>query len=326
MSVEKQQSAEFISVNDNATDTEHILVIHLGTLGDFVLSLGAMAAIHQHHSTAKVTLMTSRSFVDLARHSGYFDQIWEMPDYRWFELSRWLGLIHGLWSKDFDRVYDLHANDRTRMIRYLSPPKMKKHWSGGAKDSDLTEGVKLHVWDRHIKTLKAAGISNITFPDLDWMEGDVSYFYIPKDYALLVPGSAPSQPDKRWPAIRYGALAKKLVHAGITPVILGTSDDRQDIDKICKICPEAINLLGKTTLFEIGALGRDAVCAIGNDTGPMHLVAAAGCPSLTLFSAASDPALSAPRGDKVVVLHSDDPGDLSVEDIYSTLTNQGFID
>ncbi|MGM0422827.1 MAG: glycosyltransferase family 9 protein [Pseudomonadota bacterium] len=324
MPIEKQQPANAPANDETNRDTDHILVIALGGLSDFVLALGAMAAIHQHHAQARITLMTSRAFVDLAQHSGCFDQIWEMPDYKWYETTRWIGLIHGLWSKGFNRVYDLHANKRTRTIRHLSPPKMRKNWFGRGKDADPKPTQ--HIWDRHVETLKTGGIKNVPFPDRDWMEGDVSYFYIPKDYALLVPGSAPLLADKRWPAIRYGALAQKLVQSGITPVILGTGAERETIAKICRICPEAINLIDKTTLFEITLLARDAVCAIGNNSGPIYLTAMAGCPSLVLFAAGSDPALSAPRGDKVVVLHSDNPGDLSLEDIYSTLTDQGFID
>ena len=41
---------------------------------------------------------------------------------------------------------------------------------------------------------------------------------------------------------------------------------------------------------------------MGNDTGPMHLIAVAGCPCVVLFSAASKPALTAPRGAHVTVL------------------------
>ena len=50
-------------------------------------------------------------------------------------------------------------------------------------------------------------------------------------------------------------------------------------------------------------LGAKAALAVGNDTGPLHLAAAAGAPTVVLFSSASDPALSAPRG-KVAVLQA----------------------
>ena len=66
-----------------------------------------------------------------------------------------------------------------------------------------------------------------------------------------------------------------------------------------------VDLTGKTSLQEIARLGAAAALAIGNDTGPTHLVAATQAPTVALFSANSDPALSAPRG-RVTVLRSDE--------------------
>ena len=56
--------------------TPHILVIKLAALGDFVQALGPCAAIRQHHKDARITLLTTAPFEDLARQSGYFDEVW----------------------------------------------------------------------------------------------------------------------------------------------------------------------------------------------------------------------------------------------------------
>ena len=77
----------------------------------------------------------------------------------------------------------------------------------------------------------------------------------------------------------------------------------------------ALDLTGRTSLGEVAALARRATLAVGNDTGPMHLIAAAGCRSIVLFSRASDPALCAPRGRQVEVLRYPDLADLAVEDV-----------
>jgi len=58
---------------------------------------------------------------------------------------------------------------------------------------------------------------------------------------------------------------------------------------------------------------------VGNDTGPMHLLAAAGCPAVVLFSRASDPALCAPRGPCVRVLRRPDLADLDVTAVLDVL-------
>ena len=59
--------------------------------------------------------------------------------------------------------------------------------------------------------------------------------------------------------------------------------------------------------------------AVGNDTGPMHLIAAAGCPCLVLYSAESDPARTAPRGPKVAILHEESLQNLGLDRVLAAL-------
>ncbi|HEX6866500.1 MAG TPA: glycosyltransferase family 9 protein, partial [Caulobacteraceae bacterium] len=82
-------------------------------------------------------------------------------------------------------------------------------------------------------------------------------------------------------------------------------------EEIVRATPGVRDLTGKTDFADIARLGAGATLAVGNDTGPLHLIAAAGAPTVALFSAASDPALCAPRG-KVRVLRNPNLGDLPV--------------
>ena len=66
-------------------------------------------------------------------------------------------------------------------------------------------------------------------------------------------------------------------------------------------------------------LARMAAGAVGNDTGPMHVIAAAGCPAVVLFSAKSDPALVKPRGPAVTTLRRDDLADLPLDEVVAAL-------
>lgn len=56
------------------------------------------------------------------------------------------------------------------------------------------------------------------------------------------------------------------------------------------------DLTGQTSFAEIVAIARQAGAAIGNDTGPMHLIAGAGCPSIVLFGSDLTPPCARPRG------------------------------
>ncbi|MGH7210717.1 MAG: glycosyltransferase family 9 protein, partial [Acetobacteraceae bacterium] len=127
---------------------------------------------------------------------------------------------------------------------------------------------------------------------------------------------------KRWPAERYGELARRLAGRGLVPVVLGTAAEAPLAHTIRGLCPQARDLTGRTTLLDIAPIAARADIAIGNDTGPMHLAAALGCRCVVLFSAASDPALTAPRGPGgswPVVIRVDDLGNLSVERVASEL-------
>ena len=82
----------------------------------------------------------------------------------------------------------------------------------------------------------------------------------------------------------------------------------------------AIDLCGRTGLGDLVPLGRACLLAIGNDTGPMHWIAAAGAPVLALFSSESDPALCAPRGRAARFLRRPDLASLAVEDVEAAAT------
>jgi hypothetical protein len=111
---------------------------------------------------------------------------------------------------------------------------------------------------------------------------------------------------------------KARVCQGVRPLILGSGPEQELAESIEARCPEALSLVDRTNFQEIITLARHAKLAIGNDTGPMHLIAAAdGCPCLVLFSAASDPARCAPRGENVIILQRDPLASLSVGEVTS---------
>jgi hypothetical protein len=86
----------------------------------------------------------------------------------------------------------------------------------------------------------------------------------------------------------------------------------------------ARNVTGQTSFGDLADLGRAATMAIGNDTGPMHLLATVGCPSLVLFSRDSDPAKCVPHAPlgapPVRVLRRDDLATLTPDEVIAELT------
>lgn len=307
---------------------EKILVIKLSALGDFVQALGPMAAIRRHHPDADITLLTTSPYASFGQRCGYFDHVWDHKRPKWKDIGAWLKLRKALNDGGYDRVYDLQNNDRTATYFKLFSGSNKPEWVGVAKgashrntDPERKTGSALNG---HIQTLALAGIDDVTIDRMDWVEEDITPFKLDNPYVLLVPGSAPQHPYKRWPAQNYGTLARMIYGWGYDPVIIGTEEEHDIAQDITKTFPDAIDLTGKTTLFDIVVLGRHAAAAIGNDTGPMHLIAPTSCPSWVLFSGHTSPDRHLPQGANVKFFQKDFLEDLSVDDVLSNLKARDF--
>ena len=300
-----------------------ILVIKLGALGDVILALGPFAAIRKHHPGGRITLLTTAPYAGLLAASGYFDEVWidERPAPWW--PGRWLALRRRLRGGAFDRVYDLQTSDRSGWYFRLMGPGARPEWSGIVTGCSHPHANPrrdtMHSVERQAEQLAMAGIADVPAADLSWAAADIARFGLPDRFAVLVPGGAPHRPAKRWPGHGYAALAARLAAEGATPVVLGSAAESGVAASILSACPGARDLTGRTSLADIAALARVASGAVGNDTGPMHMIAAAGCPSVVLFSAESDPALTAPRGPAVRILRRDGLDRLSVDEVAGAL-------
>lgn len=297
---------------------ERILIIKLSALGDFVLSLGACQAIRKHHPQARITLLTTAPYQPLAQASGLFDEIWLDSRPRFWQLPALITLRRRLRGGAFRRVYDLQRNDRSAAyFRLIGRPKPE--WvgkvAGCSHRYQQPSDEVLHIATREAQQLALAGIDHVAPPDLAFVDEELSGFGLPDRYALLVPGGAPHRPAKRWPMERYAQLAKWLAERGYKPVLLGTAAEQDSLDLIAAVCPEALNLCGRTNLLEIATMAKGAALAVGNDTGPMHLIAPTGCPLVSLFSYESDPEKVSPRGSEIEILRCPSLEELELADV-----------
>lgn len=298
---------------------QNILVVKLGAFGNIILSLAAFAAIRQHHAGARISVLTSEAYADWLQSFPYFDEVLVDPRPRWWDLQGLHRLGRILADGDFARVYDLQTSARSSRYFRLFPAKHRPEWSGIAfgcalPDRDPRRNV-LHDTVRQQGQLRQAGISVFPPADLSWCRGDIARFALPADFALLVPGSSPDRPAKRWPAAHYQSLAQRLAGQGITPVVIGSAPEQGLAAEI----PSAIDLTGQTGFGDLADLARAARFAVGNDTGPMHLIATAGCAAVTLFSNQSNPSQCAPRGRWTRVLQRPNLADLPVEAVLNSL-------
>ena len=304
-----------------------VLVIKLAALGDFVQALGPFAAIRRHHAGEKVTLLTTQPFVELARAGGWFDDIWVDSRPKALNVGGWMALRRRLRGGGFGRVYDLQTSDRSSLYFRLFWPGPTPEWSGIARGCSHPHANPrrdfMHTVERQAEQLALAGLEDVLAGDFSWVEAAATRFGISGPYALVAPGGAAHRPAKRWPADCFANLAAWLAEKKVQPVLVGGPEEAALLGAVAGACPPALDLTGRTSLLDIVALARGAACAVGNDCGPMHLTAAAGCVSVVLYSHASDPLLCAQRGPFVTIVRRPQLDDLPVEEVTAALGAAG---
>jgi ADP-heptose:LPS heptosyltransferase len=145
---------------------------------------------------------------------------------------------------------------------------------------------------------------------------------LPEGLPWLVLGPTANWHRKVWPAERFAELALSLTApdgalpgAGIA--ILGGPGDQEHsmATPVLTALPQALDLVGKLELPEVAAVLARAAIFIGNDSGLMHLAAAAGAPTLGLFGPTPSDEYG-PAGPKAqAVLADGPPGQGAMEDL-----------
>ena len=308
-----------------------VLVIKLGSLSEFVLSLPALKRIREAHPRVHITLLTTPRFAELARSSRYFDHVEPSGDRQGFgaamSLAGWIRRSH------FDRVYDLENSSHTRRVFNTLWPG-KPEWSGDVRGASHRATTRhrgrMHMLERQADQLKAAGVwpdapivaGEAPPPDLSWILRRTPEPRLtpgaaaPKPYALLSPGGV-TRSQERWPLENYAELARRLYEHGLDVLVIGTPDESAMARAIQRTTPRARDLTGGTDFAKIAALGARAALAVGNSSGAMHLIAAAGAPTIALFAGGADPEISGPRG-YVAILTAKQAKDISLQQVTET--------
>ena len=313
-----------------------ILVIKLAALGDMVQAFSAMSHIRKAHPAAHITLLTTASFAGLATASGLFDSV--ETDGRPQRRRDLLAMLLRLRRSGYDRVYDLQTSGRSSAYALAFWPR-RVDWSGIGWGATLPHANPrrnfMHTLERQADQLAFAGIwpdapvapGAAPAPDLSFSLEDTTpelspaHFGLTAPYALLIPGASPHRPAKRWPAARYAGLATELAGQGVQVAVIGGRAEASAAAEICRLAPSVMDLTGRTDLAQVAALSARAAVVIGNDTGPTHLAAASGAPTIVLFSEDSDPSLCAPRGRRVAVLQKTRLADLEVQTVVEAVRN-----
>ncbi len=106
------------------------------------------------------------------------------------------------------------------------------------------------------------------------------FVVVPGRYAVVNPGGRLGW--RRVPTATFGLAARALAARGVTPVVTWGPGEGPLADEVCAACPQAVRAPA-TDLEQLASLVRACGLTLCNNTGPMHLAVAVGCPTVALF-------------------------------------------
>ncbi len=212
--------------------------------------------------------------------------------------------------------YDLVINLQPNLRSYLMAAAAIGPW-GRSLTFRKKMGVRrdtgrvAHAVDDFTKELRALGIGPVTDRGLDFVvppaaragmaEALARAGVSPSD-ALLVINPAASRGHNRWPADRFASVAAHFAaRPGVTLVVSGAPCDTELAAQVASVDPRIVDLAGRLSVKEFGALLARADTLLTCDTGPMHIGAALRTP-LVVLSGAADPDRTGPLTEDSTVL------------------------
>jgi ADP-heptose:LPS heptosyltransferase len=127
-------------------------------------------------------------------------------------------------------------------------------------------------------------------------------------YVVLHPTRGIAATRERWPVARLAALGRALgAETGMPVVVSGGASDAAIAAAVAEGAG-GVSLAGRLSIGEFGALAENSFAVVALDSGPMHVAAAVGAPTVGIFALRSDePARWAPLGPRTAVVLPDYP-------------------
>lgn len=269
-----------------------ILVIKLADIGDVLTATPALRSLRRTFPNASITALTSLHCAGLLERTGFVDEV----------------LAFDKWSPALPAALGLHLRrrrfDAMLLLHHLTTPR------GVAKYAALSTAVGAPVragldngrgWFlTHRAPDHGFGIRHeveycndvtgmlgaqpdhgqLEFP---MSEQDRAYAKeaLPPVRPLVAvhPGSGSYSTARRWPIERYQEVVQRLGAAGISPIAVGGPGE----ESLGRALGAGIDLTGRTTMSQLGAVLGGCAAFVGNDSGVMHIAAAVGTPVVALF-------------------------------------------
>ena len=271
-------------------------------IGDAVLSTGLLDHLIRTHPDCRITVACGPVAEGVfARMPNRLRTI--TMEKRRFGLH-WLPL----WAVSVGKVWDLVVDIRASGFSYVVPTRSRAvmRRRSGHKTAQLAALLSLDP-----PPLPVAWTAPADLARADALLGATRRF--------VALGPTANWDGKIWPAERFAHLFEALAGdrlPGARAVVLAGPGERERAmaAKLLTLLPDALDLTGQLTLPEAAAVLGRAALFVGNDSGLMHLAAAAGAPTLGLFgpTPAAEYGPAGPRA-RAAISASARMEDLSVE-------------
>ena len=276
----------------------HILFVTATRIGDAVLSTGLLSYVIDRHPMAALTIAAGPVAAPLFEAVPRLERLVVVEKRRWS--AHWLPFYAAVATRRWDLVVDLRGSALAWLLRTGERRVMGKgderehrvHQLGRLFGLDPPPSPRLWTASHHER---AAGA------------------LISAGAPILAIGPAANWRGKQWRAERFAELAQRLTAvegplAGARVAVMAASHERRQAESLLAAIPRQrqIDLVGKVDLLAAVAILRRCALFIGNDTGLMHMAAAAGTPTLGLFGP-SPSRQYAPWGEFTALVRSADP-------------------
>jgi ADP-heptose:LPS heptosyltransferase len=284
-------------------------------LGDLLCTVPALRALRQRLPRAHIALVTYAEMSDVVeRMSPWIDELIGFPGYPGIPerpplRAQIAPFFEAVRARRFDLALQMYGANRAAVE--VSARFGARRTGGFIAPGELAPDAATwipypqyeHEIRRHLLLMRHLGAGSndaaLTFP---MRPGDAADAATPP-YAVIHPGA--TSPSRRWPPERFAAVADALVARGLRVAVIGTDDERATAGSVvAAMRAPCLDLCGRTDLGGLAALLQGAALLVGNDSGPAHVAAALGTPSVTVFLS-GDPARWAhdPRRHRVARAH-----------------------
>lgn len=286
---------------------KRILIIKPSSLGDVVHALPVLAALRNAYPDAHIAWLVGNTFAPLLDGHPMLNEVIRFDRTRYGKMWRSPRAFLAFWRfvaqirrQRFDLVVDLQGLIRSGLLSLFSGASRRVGFADAREGAWLFYNRRVrppasieHAVDKNLCLLDALGAARIAprFPlGLRSDECTAARAMLAEaaggelaQFIAVIPGARWS--TKQWRGDRIGELIDRI-HDDDMPrcVLLGGPDDRAIADQVIANCQSGVlDLVGRTTLRQLVALIDLSERVICHDSGPMHIAAALGKPTLAIF-------------------------------------------